>query len=174
MHAFINDDEPLFSGLLFSETIPDTSSEDNFLHAYEIYNLDLNADLVILSACNTGAGAIQKGEGVMSLARAFAYAGCPNTVMALWQADDAATKEMMQIFHQYLSEGYGKAEALQLARGAYLEQSDRIHPFYWGAFVLMGDDLPVISLTNTWLWISLIVIFVSAGLFLWRRRSSFR
>lgn len=169
MHAFVNDDEAMSSGLLFSS--PEDSTEDGFLHAYEIYDLDLKADLVILSACNTGQGTFQEGEGVISLGRAFAYAGCPNIMMSLWQADDGTTRNLMQNYHRFLSEGAGKVEALHLARNAYLANSDLTHPYYWGSFVLIGDDAPVLYPISPWLFVLLVLVLgLAGGMFWWVSR----
>ena len=118
MHTLINDSLPLYSGLVFSQD--QDSLEDDFLYAYELYNMQLNAELAVLSACQTGIGKIQRGEGIMSLARAFMYAGCPNIAMSLWQADDEATAEIMTAFMAYLKDGMGKAEALRRAKLNYL------------------------------------------------------
>ncbi|MEM6801667.1 MAG: CHAT domain-containing protein [Bacteroidota bacterium] len=172
MHAFVNDKESMFSGLLFSPPAEGDTTEDGFLHAYEIYNLDLQAELVILSACNTGQGEIQEGEGVVSLARAFAYAGCPNIMMSLWQTDDDATNTLMQAYHKALAGGKGKIEALRMARNYYLENSDQTHPYYWAAFVLIGDDEPLREKGFPWIWI-LIAAFVGVmGLYFGRKTLS--
>ena len=108
----------------------------------------------------------------MSLARAFAYAGCPNIIMTLWQADDEATSVLMEYFYGFLKEGYSKGEALQKARFAFLDNHDQTHPYYWGSFVLMGDPSPVKS--SGW-WIYLLVgigflLLVIGVLFYWRRK----
>ena len=149
MHGFLNDCDPAYSGLVFGsgtrQMSPDSLTEDNdgILHAYEINNLHLNAELAVLSACNTGQGKLAKGEGVISLARAFKYAGCPNVLMSLWQAEDAATSSIMQLFYKNLKQGMGKATAIRQAKLDYMASVPRNHPFFWGAFVLIGDDLPL-------------------------------
>ncbi|MCB0529251.1 MAG: CHAT domain-containing protein [Saprospiraceae bacterium] len=179
MHGFLNDCDPLYSGLVFSN-IADTISqngndeeEDGFLHAYEIYNMRLRAELAVLSACNTGRGQLAKGEGVISLARAFKYAGCANILMSLWQADDQATAQIMQDFYRYLKQGMGKDAAIRQAKLDYLDSNRRNHPFYWGAFVLIGDDLPLNSSRFPWFYFSigagLVVLIVIVAI--WRRRA---
>ncbi|KAA3624813.1 MAG: CHAT domain-containing protein [Bacteroidetes bacterium] len=154
MHSLTNDEAPLYSQLVFSKE-PDTL-EDGLLHAYELYNMQLNAELAVLSACNTGAGKLQKGEGIMSLSRAFKYAGCPNIVMSLWKADDLSTKKIMTNFFDNLKDAQGKDVALQEARKTYLfEQADdaMTHPYYWATFVLIGDgDKINFGKTNNWAW----------------------
>lgn len=181
-HAWLNDEDPLYSGLLFTpEIIPDTASRDSlllsieekdgFLHAYEIYNLPIRADLAVLSACETGSGQVKGSEGVMSLARAFRYAGCPSIVMSLWKAEDNATRDLMVLFYENLKDGMGKDEALQKAKLKFLETSDKQHPHFWANFVLIGDDLPVTPDNPKWPLILLGVVLVLVILgFVFRKR----
>ena len=146
MHGFINDKNPMFSALVFElEKNPelDSVAHDGFLYAYEIQDMNLNAELAVLSACHTGGGQLLRGEGVASLARAFRYAGCPNLVMSLWQADDEATFEMVKSFYTHLKAGKGKATALRQAKLDFLETHDNVHPHFWSGFVLLGNDEPV-------------------------------
>ena len=141
MHAFSNDENPLLSGLAFT---PDAdSTEDDFLHTAEIYDLPLQAELAVLSACNTGYGKLVKGEGVMSLARAFRYAGCPSVAMSLWKVDDESTALIMQGFYTYLDKGFTKDQALRKAKLDYLSKSKKPHPYFWAPFVLIGDEVPL-------------------------------
>lgn len=180
MHGFLNDCDPLYSGLVFSRQNAvsggkDSISEreDGFLHAYEIYNMHLNAELAVLSACNTGHGQLAKGEGVISLARAFKYAGCSNVLMSLWQADDQSTAQIMQDFYRYLKAGKGKDDAIRQAKLDYLESNARNHPFFWGAFVLIGDDLPMEQPSNRiWYMAVLAVLIATAGYVYWQRKRS--
>lgn len=156
MHAFVNDSVPLYSSLIFAQEKPqknenpthNTLGEDGQLFAYEIYNLSLRAELVVLSACQTGYGKQRQGEGIMSLAHAFRYAGCPNIVTSLWQADDQSTAKLMEHFYMYLKQGMPKDEALQQARVAYLKEDNQAHPFFWASFVLLGDEKPVSKLSG--------------------------
>jgi len=143
-HAIVDDERPGYSRLLFSLSTKDTLN-DGYLHAYELYNLRLNAELVTLSACNTGFGKIQSGEGVMSLGRAFAYAGSPNVLMSLWSVPDQSTSQIMIEFYKNLAHGLPKDIALQKAKLAYIESADNIatNPFYWSSFVLIGDPKPL-------------------------------
>jgi len=139
MHALLNLDKPLQSKLIFTQS--NDSSEDNFLNCYEIYNLNLQADLAVLSACNTGHGKLQKGEGVMSLARGFFYAGIPSVVMTLWAVLDQSGAQLMQNFYYYLAEGEDIDIALQKAKIKYLQGSDEItsHPYLWSGYVSLGN-----------------------------------
>lgn len=152
-HAIVDNENPAHSKLFF-----DTRSDeidDGELNAYEIYNLDLNAQLVTLSACNTGFGKIRKGEGVMSLSHAFAYAGVPATVVSLWPASDKSTPELMKYFYENLKNGQSKDVALNNARKQYLTtaQGKARHPFYWGGFVLIGDNKPIEDDKNLLIWL---------------------
>lgn len=143
MHGLLNQAEPLLSSLVFTETAD--SLEDNFLHAYEIANMDLQADLVVLSACETGYGKFQRGEGVMSLARSFMYAGTPSLVVSLWQVNDHATSKLMPYFYENLSKNMPKHEALRYAKLRYLKESSRLtaHPSLWASFIHIGTPAPL-------------------------------
>ena len=140
MHALVDDEQPMISRLLF-EPIPD-AAEDGNLRAFEIYNLKLNSQLLVLSACETGYGKMQHGEGIMSLARAFQYAGVRSLVTSLWKADDETTRFIIQHFFLNLKAGQSKAEALRNAKLLFLDKADKVKtaPFYWANFVLIGDE----------------------------------
>jgi CHAT domain-containing protein len=140
-HASLDQNANL-SRLYFADA---DSTDDGLLHAYEVYNLDLNAKLVTLSACNTGAGAYKEGEGVMSLSRAFAYAGCESMLTSLWPSQDQTTADIMAAFYRNLAKGDSKDEALRQAKLDFLSGSDNIKsdPFYWAGFILIGDTEPV-------------------------------
>ena len=155
-HGFTNDQDPLLSGIAFSEE----KGNDGILYAYEIANMNLNAELMVLSACNTGVGQLAKGEGVMSLARSFRIAGCPNILMSLWQANDASTRMIMESFFKYLKDGFPKDEALRQAKLDYLNKSDLSHPYYWSTFVLMGDDLSFEEALPWWAYGTLAIAFL--------------
>lgn len=166
MHAYTNDEDPSLSGLVFADR--SVTEGQSSLYAYELYKLQLQANLVVLSACNTGSGKLAKGEGTMSLARAFRHAGCPNVLMSLWQADDETTSELMTNFYRNLTLGQPKAAALQRAKLDLLAQSSRKnYPHYWGAFVLLGDNLPVYFSSptfKTWYWGIALMAFLLLGL----------
>ena len=114
---------------------------DDYLSNFDLYNLELNAQLAVLSACNTGSGELIKGEGVLSLARGFIQAGCSSTVMSMWSVDDCATSDIMIYFYEGLKDGLSKDKALKAAKSKYLESVDKskMHPYYWAAFVPFGD-----------------------------------
>lgn len=143
MHSVANREQPSLSSLVFTED--GDTLEDNFLQAYEIAQLQLKAQLVVLSACETGFGKFQQGEGVMSLARSFMYAGVPSVVVSLWQVSDESTSRIMQHFYQELFAGHKKDEALRTAKLRYLEEAKgfEAHPAFWAAFVQIGDARPM-------------------------------
>jgi CHAT domain-containing protein len=121
------------------------SIENELLYVKDLYNHTLNADLVVLSACETGIGKLQRGEGIISLARAFAYAGAKSIVTSLWSVNNKSTSELMGFFYEELERGKNKDEALRLARLRFLKESSvrNGHPFFWAAFVPIGDMRPV-------------------------------
>ena len=133
MHAKIDHENPLYNRLIF---------DDGELTSSEIYTSTSKANLAVLSACNTGFGKIEKGEGVMSMARAFHYAGIPSVLMSLWKVPDQETKLIMTDFYRYLKDGKSKSEALRMAKLSYLDKNDQsslAHPYYWSGFVINGN-----------------------------------
>ncbi|HYC28549.1 MAG TPA: CHAT domain-containing protein, partial [Chitinophagaceae bacterium] len=173
-HAAANDREPENSFIAFYPTGADTNYK---LYQPEIYNLDLQqTQLVILSACETGRGQFVHGEGMMSLARAFSYAGCKSVITSLWKADDASTAYITKRLHHYLQSGKSKDVALQQAKLDYLNDGSipgRMKtPAYWAHLVLIGDTAPLYSSGfNWWLITGIIVLVGIAALFLIRRKN---
>jgi LPXTG-motif cell wall-anchored protein len=171
MHSLLNNENPEYSELLFHQE--KDLLNDGFLKVSEIYNLDLNADLVVLSACSSGYGRIQKGEGPISISRAFSYAGCPSVVMSLWKVPDDVTRQIMTYFYEELMNVKEKDEALQLAQLKFLsETKDPLyhHPYFWAGFVVMGDTGPVTSSPwPVWIFIGAMLIG-SAVVFVFRKK----
>jgi len=128
-----------YSYLAFAEQ--KDSIENEFLYVRDIYNTSLNADLVVLSACETARGELQRGEGIISLARAFAYAGAKSMLTTLWVVDDVATKDIMKDFYYNLHRGQEKDTALRNAKLNHLTRSKirYRHPFFWAGFIAIGD-----------------------------------
>lgn len=173
MHSLVDDQDPMNSRMVFTQD--SDSIEDGFLNAYELYNMNIPADMVVLSACQTGYGKLARGEGVMSLGRAFSYAGCPSIVMSHWKVNDASTASLMDNFYKGLSEGQSKSEALRSAKLSYLNNTDKIfqHPYFWGSFVVIGDDSPIISTDAFWksytFWITVLALFIIGTFFYLKR-----
>lgn len=139
MHGVLDPRTPMLSSLVFTENRD--SSENNFLQAYEISRLNLNADLVVLSACETGYGEFKQGEGIVSLARSFMYAGASSLIVSLWQVNDFATSEIMKNLYLNLADGMNKDEALRKAKLQYIKSANDIaaHPIFWSPFIQLGD-----------------------------------
>jgi CHAT domain-containing protein len=129
------------------DTAQNSSPSEDRLFLEELYGLNMNATkLVIISACETGQGELVSNEGVISLARAFAYAGCESTINSLWKADDKATSFILGEFHIYLQKGYTKSKALQQAKLDYLKSNAlNKSPAYWAHLILIGNTEPVYS-----------------------------
>ncbi len=166
-HGTIDTDNPGQSYLSFA-----ADSTDGKLHVYELENMDLSARLAILSACETGTGNFVAGEGVMSLARGFTYAGVPSILMSLWKVDDRSGTDLISGFYQGLSAETNKALALQTAKLNYLDNADQLHahPYFWSQFVLVGDPAPLRSVPVWPLWVTLVGLVLLGGLVLARKR----
>lgn len=137
-HGILNRDSSLQSKLLFAESQP---RDDGFLHNYEIYNLNQQSQLVILSACNTGAGKNYGGEEVISTGRAFLSSGSRSVIMTLWPVNDHASYELIKGFYEGLKEEQQICEALRQSKLKYIENADKMHshPFFWTGYVIYGD-----------------------------------
>jgi len=125
-------------------------TNDGRLYTEDIYELELNARLILLTACTSGSGKLELGEGIMSIARAFRYAGISNALVGLWKINDKATLKIIKSFYQHLGTGCDKSVALQRAIKEYINEgnSQKIHPYYWAAFAMVGDDIPVVESSN--------------------------
>jgi CHAT domain-containing protein len=142
-HAQANDMAGDFSFLAFAPTGAQPNS--NRLYVSEIYGLLLNAELVTLSACETGLGQLYRGEGIVSIARAFASAGAHSIVQSQWVVSDAQTRRLMEFFYENLKKGQAKDKALHEARQEYLRtfRGEEAHPYFWASFILIGDKKPL-------------------------------
>ena len=171
-HASANDEFPDYSYLAFTD---ETAKEvDNILYIKDLYNMTLPADMVILSACQTGIGTLQKGQGMMSLSKGFYYAGAKSLVNTLWKINDKSTVTLMEFFYEGLSRGMSKTGALRSAKLKYLESTDDEllkHPYYWAAFVVSGDVSPISNKHTLWWIVGMgVVALLLAGFFLKRRK----
>jgi len=139
-HGLLDSRHPELSGLVLSLVDEAGRPQEGFLRLQDIYTLRLNADLVVLSACQTGLGKDVRGEGVIGLVRGFMYAGSPRVMASMWEVDDAATAELMKRFYRgVLQEKLTPAAALRAAQLEMLRKSHWQSPYYWGAFVLQGE-----------------------------------
>lgn len=139
-HARIDRKNPEMSGIVLSMINREGLPENGFLQLHDIYNLNLSAELVVISACDSGLGEDIKGEGLVGLTRGFMYAGSRSVVASLWQVDDAATAELMTHFYrEMLAKGAMPTAALRAAKVAVWQQKERSAPYFWAAFVFQGD-----------------------------------
>lgn len=139
-HGFVDIDDYRNSHLSFTNSYD--SIEDDKLFLHEISSMQTSASLAVLSLCESGNGTPLKGDGIMSLSQSFAYAGVPSVIMSLWKIDDKATADIMKIFYELLEKGNSANESLRLAKIEYLKTAspNKVHPYYWGALSLVGED----------------------------------
>ncbi len=158
MHTLVDDDHPAFSKMIFSA--PVRSPEDGMLNTYEVYNVPVNAMMVVLSSCNTGSGKLVTGEGILSLARGFLFAGSRSVVMSMWAVEDFSSSAVIKSFYRNMRSGQTKSSALRNARLRFLRTADqeRSHPYYWSTLVIYGDDTP--------LWFNRLKLYSALLLFL--------
>ena len=160
-HASVDNETPLRSFIAFYPAA-NIDADDYKLYAQEIYDMNLDStQLIILSACETGTGKLIKGEGLMSLSRAFAYAGCPNIITSLWKAEDRTTAFITGRLHHYLEKGLPKDMALQQAKLDLLHSSEidprYKTPNYWAHLVFIGNYQAEHRRSNWW-WIAIGII----------------
>ncbi|TAL70480.1 MAG: tetratricopeptide repeat protein [Bacteroidetes bacterium] len=139
-HALADEIQPMYSLIALAQD--DSLQEDGLLHTYEVYNLQLNADLVTLSACETGLGKLSRGEGLIGLTRAFLYSGATSVLVSLWSVDET-TSTIMKYFYQNIINGLSKSEALRQAKLMLIKTRENgisfSHPFLWAPFILVGQ-----------------------------------
>jgi CHAT domain-containing protein len=173
-HGKANDEAGDYAYLAFTE-VADTLGNKK-LYNRDLYHLNLNADMVVLSACETGIGELRLGEGIISLARGFSYAGAKSIITTLWSVDDETTQKLMTQFYTYLKLGMTKDEALQKAKIDLLNNNSNLkaHPFYWATFIPIGDMKPIEQQSSflTWVWLSLLAAFSLLVLYVWRKKFS--
>jgi CHAT domain-containing protein len=169
-HAQLDDANPLYNTFAFAANFYDKpdKNDDGLLHTHELYSMNFNADLVTLSACNSGIGKFYDGEGVMSLASAFRIAGANNIVMSLWSLPDDATSAVMRDFYSQLNKSVKKASALRSAKLKYLENADMNSrsPYFWAATVYIGDNTVLLNKNNTLLYFigAFLILFFAVGI----------
>lgn len=168
-HGILDDQNVNNSFLAFTDT--DSSEHNNRLYLGELYNMRLRADMAVLSACNTGTGKLRKGEGIVSLARGFSYAGVPSIIASLWTANDEATPLLMTSFYTYLKQGQAKGEALRAAKIAAIQNGgDMAHPYFWGAFIPIGNMQPLHFNNGLAYWWVLLPFVAFLGFLFFRKK----
>jgi len=153
-HGKMNDEDGDLSYIAFTQ-VGDSTNQEELLYLRELYDMDIPADMVVLSACETGIGELQNGEGIISLARGFSYAGAKSIITSLWSVNDQKTTDLMVDFYQHLKDGETKAYALANAKRDYIATQKSMtfsHPFYWAGFVPIGNMESVQAATD-WTWL---------------------
>jgi len=139
-HGFLDAQHPELSGLVFSQLDPQGRSRDGFLRLQDVYHLHLNADLVVLSGCETALGKNLRGEGIVGLTHGFFHAGASQVLASLWPVRDRATAELMQRFyHGLFHDGLPASAALRQAQISLWKERTWRDPYFWAAFILQGD-----------------------------------
>ncbi len=166
-HSFLDDQNPLLSCLVMSA--PDDTADDGKLHAFEIMQMKLNAQLVVLSGCNTGYGVLRKNEGLISLTRSFLYTGVRTVAYTLWPVADASGARISSSLFRKLKQLNRLDDALRDSKLEFLEDADPLtaHPFYWAGYVVAGKANPLVIYNyKPWLVFSLISVLTIVIAFL--------
>ena len=171
VHGSFNEDKPSSSGLIFSRQ-KDNDKQDNILSLAAIYGLHTQAQFIYLSSCFSGKGILSASEGVMSLSRAFTYAGAKSQVITLWEVSDRASALIVKNFYQYLKKGKTKDDALRLAKLQYIKESSTSigqNPFYWAGSVVIGNTEPLYIKTNSIWIVSVVILILLLSTWHWRK-----
>ncbi|WP_299225189.1 CHAT domain-containing protein [uncultured Psychroserpens sp.] len=175
-HAESNNVSPELSRLIFAKNVNDSiATDDNSLYTFEIYNQNLSSNLAILTACETGKPSYQAGEGMISLAHAFNYAGSESMLTSLWEIDEKSSTEILHFFYDNISKGMTKDLALKHAKLEYIKgaKGRTLHPDYWAGLVLIGDTSPIDLKTSSFnisYWLISIVLLIIIVLFIRRNK----
>lgn len=174
-HGYEDLANPQFSKMYFS--YKNDSVEDGYLHAYEVEELNFNAELVVLASCFSGSGAVKKGEGVISIGRSFVNSGTPALITSLWLADYQSTLFELKVFYRNLLLGKRKDEALRLAKLKYLDSAKELeaHPKYWTSLVIIGNQGPLFKgylIKEVLLPVILFLILLLVFFKIWNRRKN--
>lgn len=174
-HAILDDETPEYSYLAFQPENKPESKKENLLYVSDLYNLNLNTNLVTLSACESGIGNLKRGEGFMSLARGFYFSGASSISSTLWKINDASALSIMDAFYKNLSKKETKDNALQKAQLAFLntnKQNALVHPYYWSGFVISGNTTAIATNSNLlWYLFSVVGLILIAVVFRKRRNN---
>ena len=176
-HGLTNEQRPELSGIILSRFDEKGQKLDESFRIHDIYGLNLNADLVVLSACETGIGKEVKGEGLMSLNNAFLQTGAKSVMASLWKVEDGATLELMKTFYGAMKdENLTPSQALRQAQIKLRRNPQYQSPFYWAAFTVQGDFRNVPKLSGgsrNWVYLSALIPFGLIGIYLFRKRKLF-
>ena len=148
-HSSINEDNEMMSQLDLGKY------EEYPLHSHEIFDMNLDAALVVLSSCHSGSGKYAHGEGIMNFSQAFQQAGSESVIMSMWNVDDKSTSDLFSKFYNALANGQSKSSALREAKMSFIKSGDPLisHPYFWASFILFGDDDPIIIRSSNWMYL---------------------
>ena len=162
-HSEVFENDPLYSVIYLNQENGENrivdSSNDGFVYAYELFQMDLSSEMVMLNSCESGSGNYIQGSGVVGFSRAFNYAGIPSLVMNLWSVRDRSAYHLSVSFYDYLNQGYSKNEAMRKAKIYYLNKFNS-NPTNWGSFVVYGNIDPITPKRNPW---TLAAVFLIIG-----------
>lgn len=172
MHTSIDENEPMNSELIFSL---DSLNQEDQLHAYEVYALENNTKMAVLSACNTAKGKLESGEGVFNIARAFFLAGIPNVIVTQWSVADMSSASLMNGFYNYLSEGIPSDVAMQKGKIDILLKGDPVRkdPYYWSGYICYGTSIfvPSMKYLKVIYYTSAVLLMLALTIFLYKRKA---
>lgn len=176
MHTVFNNENPLYSSLAFEPS----DSSNGLFNASDLFKLKLNARMIALSSCKSGAGDVIKGEGIFCIARAFMYAGCPSLVLSLWNVNDIAGSQLMSAYYHFIAAGFSKNDAMRFAKIYYIRNATDIDaaPCYWAGYINYGSNSPLFkvkessSALQTFLFL-IFPLFACAGMVFYFRKYIF-
>ncbi|WP_289042381.1 CHAT domain-containing protein [uncultured Zobellia sp.] len=171
-HAIFNDSTPEYSYLAFSQN--HNNNNEDLLFVADLYTLRTDADLITLSACETGIGELRRGEGFMGLSRGFFYGGASSIASTLWKVNDASSANLMGLFYTHLSKGESKGRAMQNAQITFLQNNSQnalAHPYYWSGYVLSGNSTPVLIKYHWGYWIIGAVVLALLGFWAFTKKN---
>ncbi len=173
-HAIFDADNSEYSFLAFTAQ-DSTKTKPHLLYIKDLYTLKLNANLITLSACQSGIGVLKRGEGLLSLARGFYFSGAKSIASTLWNINDASSAQLMAHFYKALAKGHTKPAALQTAKLEFLKQykgTALTHPYYWSGFTLSGNKSPVVAVRTSYNWWILVGMAALLGIVRWIRKTT--
>jgi CHAT domain-containing protein len=170
MHGISDTLDSRYSCLIFDPQNDETN--DGKLYNYEISLSRISSPMIVLSACNSGSGTLYQGEGLMSIARGFLLAGASSVIKTLWDVNDETSALIISRFYYHLSRGKNKDEALRYAKLEYINSHPPVYtnPYYWAAYVVLGDNSPAARNNNTVLIIGVLLIIIAGAVIIYFRR----
>ena len=159
-HSEVFENDPLYSVIYLNQEQEHRNSgdasNDGLVYAYELFQLDLSSEMVMLNSCESGSGNYIQGSGIVGFSRAFNYAGVPSLVMNLWSVRDRSAYHLSVSFYDYLNQGYGKNEAMRKAKIDYINKFNS-NPTNWGSFVVYGNVDPIVPSRSPWVFAAIIL-----------------